>query len=589
MLRSPIVCILAHVDHGKTSILDRIRGTAVASKESGRITQMIGAYYLPRSALIEACGPLGPTADKSLQVPGLLFIDTPGHEAFTSMRERGGSIADIAILVIDVMQGIQPQTEECLRILKANKTPFIVALNKVDLVDGWKVKDTPSFAQSFAAQTPQAQQALEDRLYHIVSRLSVMGYESERFDRVGEFTRQLLLIPCSAKSGEGMAELLLYLSGLCQKFLGAQLQSEASGPAKGSILEVKEEKGMGTTLDVILYEGTLRKNDLIVFGTAQGAKVVKVRGLLRPPMAGESTTPGSRFVYIDEVPAAAGIKIYAPDLAGALAGSPLFAVGDARIEQSIEVEITSQIKSILVERENVLGVVVKTDTLGSAEAFMRLLSAAGIPVRSLGIGPVGKKDVLSAANVAREDRYLGAVLAFNVATLPEAIEESGRSGVSLFNSKIIYNLLDKYAQWADGERRKDTQCAMEDVVLPAKVVVLPNCFFRLSKPAIFGVEVVSGRLRPKAPLVNSTGQLVGIVKAIQDAGKSMDTLRAGQKAAISVDEAYCGKTFKAGDVLYTQVNRAHVALLSGPCALALEAGEKELIPEIMGVCGMRQI
>lgn len=589
MLRSPIVCILAHVDHGKTSILDRIRGTAVASKESGRITQMIGAYYLPRASIISACGPLGPTADKSLQVPGLLFIDTPGHEAFTSMRERGGSIADIAILVIDLMQGIQPQTEECLRILKANKTPFIVALNKIDLVDGWKVQGTPSFAQSFAAQSPQAQQALEDKLYHIVARLSQMGYESERFDRVGEFTRQLLLIPCSAKSGEGMAELLLYLSGLCQKFLGAQLQTEAAGPAKGSILEVKEEKGMGTTLDVIIYDGTLRRNDLIVFGTAQGAKVVKIRGLLRPPLPGESTPAGSRFVYIDEVPAAAGIKIYAPELEGALAGSPIFAVPNVRVEREIEVEITSQIRSILVERDNVLGVVVKTDTLGSAEAFMRLLSAAGVPVRSLGIGPVVKKDVISAATVAREDKYLGAVLAFNVATLPEAIDEAKRAGVSLFNSKIIYNLLDKYAEWADAERRKDTQCAMSDVVLPAKIVVLPNCFFRLNKPAIFGVQVLAGRLRPKAPLVDSAGQIIGIVKAIQDGGKSIDTLRPGQKAAISVDEAYCGKTFKAGDVLYSQVNRAHVALLAGACALALESGEKELIPEIMGVCGMRQI
>ena len=261
MLRSPIVCILAHVDHGKTSILDRIRGTGVAAREAGGITQMIGASYLPREAILSACGPLRASADKMLKVPGLLFIDTPGHEAFTSMRERGGSIADIAILVIDIMQGIQPQTVESIKILRAQKTPFIVALNKVDLLQGWKAQQTASFAQSIDLQSPPVQQLLEEKLYTIVGRLSEIGLESERYDRVTDFTKQLIMVPCSAKTGEGMAELLLSLAGLSQKYLAGSLENQVEGPAKGSILEVKEEKGLGVTIDVIVYNGTLRRND----------------------------------------------------------------------------------------------------------------------------------------------------------------------------------------------------------------------------------------------------------------------------------------------------------------------------------------
>ncbi len=589
MLRSPVVCILAHVDHGKTSILDKIRGTAVAAKEAGGITQMIGAYYIARPSIIAACGPLSSRAEEILKVPGLLFIDTPGHEAFTSMRERGGSIADIAILVIDIMQGIQPQTLESIQILRNHKTPFVIALNKVDLVQGWKSQDTPSITQSLAAQSPAVQTMLEDKLYTLVGRLSEIGLQAERYDRVSDFTKQLAMVPLSAKTGEGIAELLMMLAGLSQKFLSAELQSQLNGPAKGSIIEVKEEKGLGTTLDVIIYDGTLHKNDLLVFGTANGARMVKVRGILRPPRLGETAAPGSKYVYIDDAPAASGVKIYAPDLEGALAGSPIRVVPTAQMVASVEIEITTQIKQVLVTHEAVAGVVVKADTLGSAEAIMRLLSAAGMKVREVGVGPVSKKDVISAHTAGLQDRFVGVVLAFNVPVAPDAVEEATRAHVPLFTSPIIYRVLEDYANWANAEKAKELASAMNAAILPAKILVLPNCFFRLNKPAVFGVEVKGGRLRAGTPLMNAKGEIIGEVKQIQVDAKPVEQLNEKMQAAISVPEAYCGKTFKEGDLLYSFINKGQAALLRTKAASALSDNEKALLEQIMVIEGEIQI
>lgn len=588
MLRSPVVCILAHVDHGKTSILDRIRGTAVASKEAGGITQMIGSYYLPTPAITALCGGELERKKIELRIPGLLFIDTPGHEAFTSMRERGGSIADIAILVIDVAQGIQPQTMESINILKANKTPFIVALNKIDLINGWKPKGGAFFIDALEAQRPEVQARLDEKLYTILGKLSELGFEAERFDRVTDFSKQLVMVPCSAKSGEGIPDLLLFLAGLSQRFLEPILQDEAGMPAKGSIIELKDERGLGATIDVIIYSGTLRKNVTIVYGTQNGVASTNVRAILRPPLPGEKLAAGERFVYIDEIEAAAGVKIFAPGLSDALPGSPIMvAEKDADLKQ-YEEEITSQIKSILVSHESA-GVVLRTDTLGSAEAFSRILASAKIPVKSIGIGSVTKKDVIDAHAVAQENKYVGAVFAFSVGIPPEVQEAADSARIPIFSSRIIYNVLEKYQEWAATERKADTDAAICEVVLPAKLRVLPNCFFRLSKPAVFGVEVLQGRLRSKAELIDSHGNSVGSIKQMQADGKPVDIATPGMQLAISVDGALCGKSFKQGDALFTFIDKRNADKMRISCKDDLSADEVLLLDGIVALTSTAKI
>ena len=175
-IRQPIITVLGHVDHGKTSVLDYLRGTTLADREAGKITQHIGATEVPLDKIKESCGELLDLFKLEFNIPGLLFIDTPGHEAFSNLRKRGGSIADIAVLVIDINQGIQPQTRESIEILKSFKVPFIIAANKVDLITGWNSKDK-IFIKNLKNQAENVTKYFNNNFYKILGNLSEMGFE----------------------------------------------------------------------------------------------------------------------------------------------------------------------------------------------------------------------------------------------------------------------------------------------------------------------------------------------------------------------------------------------------------------------------
>ena len=239
-IRQPIVCVLGHVDTGKTLLLDKIRKTSVQAREAGGITQHIGASFFPVETLKQIIGPSLSMLKGEIEIPGLLIVDTPGHEAFTNLRRRGGSVADIAILVIDILRGFEAQTYECIEILKARKTPFIVAVNKVDRVPGWKSQPAAPFLKAYASQDSYVREDVDNKLYEVIGTFSRLGFRTDRFDRVKDFTSTIALVPTSAKTGEGLTELLMVLVGLTQQFLKKQLQT-TEGPAKGSVLEVKEE------------------------------------------------------------------------------------------------------------------------------------------------------------------------------------------------------------------------------------------------------------------------------------------------------------------------------------------------------------
>jgi translation initiation factor 5B len=583
MIRQPIVAVMGHVDHGKTSLLDAIRGTGVAKKEAGFITQHVGASELPAEIICDTCRDSMAKMGLKIKVPGLLFIDTPGHESFMNLRERGGSIADIAVLVVDVMQGFQPQTLESIRILRQYKTPFIVAANKIDLVHGWRQQEG-GVIDDINTQSPQVQAKLEELMYELVGRLYEHGMESERFDRVKDFTKQIVIVPCSAKTKEGIPELLLLLTGLSQRFLEEQLKTEVSGPAKGTILEVKEERGLGTTIDVIIYDGTLKKNDNIIFGTINGAKETKVRALLKPKLPSEIKDPKDKFKYIDEANAASGVKVFAPGLEEAVPGSPLLVATDEQMELSEIQEISEQIKAILFNTQDD-GVVVKADTLGSSEALIKLLQANSIPVRSTGIGQVERKDIVEASLVRERDKYAGAVVAFNVPTQTDAIQEAENKGVPIFSSNIIYALIDKYNLWLREEKEKDKKAALCSLPMPVKIKALPGCCFRASKPAIFGIEVLEGRLRTKVPLMTEKGEQVGEVRNIQAEKESVEEATKGMQVAISIEEAFYGKNIFEGDILYTYLDRKSAALVLESCKDLLTEEEKALVSKILKLSG----
>ena len=575
---------MGHVDHGKTSLLDAIRKSTVAKREAGAITQHIGASEVPIEEISKICGALGASQKSELKIPGLLFIDTPGHEAFTNLRKRGGSVADLAVVVVDIMQGFQPQTLEALNILRDYRTPFVVAANKIDLITGWNPQKTNSFLFSLELQMSLVQTRLDEKMYELVGRLSQLGFQSERFDRVSDFTKQVAIMPVSAKTGEGVGELLMSIAGISQRFLERQLNIEVKGPAKGAILEVKDEKGLGKTIDVIVYDGSLKQNDIIAFGTMNGAAETKVRALLKPKPMDEMRDPREKFDYVDEVFAASGVKIYAPGLENALAGSSLFAITDGNRAACIE-EIGKEISDILVESSGP-GVIVKADALGSAEALEKLLGDMDVPLKKASIGPVMKKDVMDANNAKSQNRYYGVVLAFNVDVADEAKTEASKYKIPVIESDVVYTLLENYKKWVEFEKEIERGEAYSSMVLPGKIRILPGCCFRAKSPMIVGVEIVSGRLRPGYRLMNSKGEEMGEVKSIQREKESVEEAKQGEQLAVSIDTQFTfGRQVNEGDSFYTAVPREHYRLLTTKFKQHLSDGEMVLLIEIRRIAG----
>jgi translation initiation factor 5B len=555
--RSPIISVMGHVDHGKSSILDRIRNSAICDSEAGGITQAIGASIVPLHILKKFCDKVN--TKFNFIIPGLLFIDTPGHEAFTSLRKRGGNLADIAILTIDINEGFKPQTIEAFEILKNYKTPFIIALNKIDLVNGFRIKEDlkdRTLLENLNAQDFQIQQDIEAKLYNIVAFISEkFGLESERFDRC-DFTKQIAIVPCSAKTGIGIAELLMVLTGLTQKYLENSLKCniETNSPSKGTILEVKNVDGLGLCMDAILYDGVMRVNDILIIGNIDKPIVTKVKGLFEPKALTDMRDKKAKYQPIKEISAASGVRVSAPELEGVIAGMPLISCPQSTPQAVIEElksKIQSEVEEVLIETEKE-GIVVKADTIGSLEAIIKLLKDKGITIRKASVGNITKKDITDAESNYEKDPTESVILGFNI------IDASGikNDKVKIVTSNIIYKLIDTYDEWKLSETKRLEQKELEGLVRPCKIEYLQNYTFRSNNPAIVGIEVLSGQLIAGTNIMKTDGIVLTNVKEIQKNKESVKTLDKKEQAAASLPGVTVGRQIAEGDIYYSAIPEA---------------------------------
>ena len=571
MIRQPIVSVLGHVDHGKTALLDSIRGSNVAAREPGAITQHIGATEVPSDTIADVCGDL--MEGRELEVPGLLFIDTPGHHSFVTLRARGGALADLAILVIDINEGIMPQTVESLSILKRFKTPFLVAANKIDRVMGWRKRTSLSFREMISDQPESYVEYFDQKFYNLVGQLYQEGFDSEMFDKIEDFTTVVAVVPTSGKFAVGIQEVLLMLVGLAQRFLTPRLKT-VSGPAKGTILEVKEERGLGPTIDTIIYDGVIRKGDTIVLGGTEEPLVTRARTLLKPKPLDEIRDPRERFDSVDEVYAAAGIKISGSGLESAIAGSPLRVSGEDIEEAKKEVIQETKIE---VETEDT-GILVKADAIGSLEAISFELRHAKIPVKTAEVGDVSKRDVVSAATVA--DPMKRVIFAFNVDVLPDAKEELLRTEVKLLEGNIIYGILEDYQAWAEEMQLELERRRLRTITHPGKILLLQDHVFRASKPAIVGVRVLAGRIRQGVGLLRDDGRVIGKIKSLRSGEDSLKEALAGSEIAMAVDGVTVGRQMSPGDVLYVDIPESAAKKLD---SVDLNPDEKEVLERVKDI------
>lgn len=570
MIRQPIICVLGHVDHGKTTLLDKIRSSAIASKEIGGITQHIGASEVSIDIINNICKSISNKFNFNLKIPGLLFIDTPGHEAFTNLRKRGGSIADIAIIVVDISKGLEPQTIEAINILKEYKTPFVVAANKIDLINGWHKTELPSIINALKQQNQQTLDLVETKLFELMGSLSEYEFNSERFDRINDFKTEIAIIPISAKTGEGIAELLMLISGLSQKFLEMKLNIEVKGPGKGNIIEKKEIIGLGTTIDIILYNGSLHVNDIIAFATATGIVTAKIKALLKP----KTRKQENNFEYLKQINAASGIKISANGLENAIPGSPLIQV----IDNSYINEIKLDIKDVF-ETDN-KGIILKTDTIGSLEAISMLLKNENFNIGKKAIGNITKRDVLDAFAMNVKDPNNAIILGFNISIDKDAIEAAEMSNIKIINETIIYKIIDKYKEIVEKNIKNRTEEIESKLIFPGKLMIIPNTCFRASHPAIFGIDILSGRIKPGYVLITENNTVIGKIIGLQNEGTPLPIAKKGDKIAISVNGTTFGRQIKDGQILYSKISRNDEKLLTTEFSYLLNEEEKELLSQI---------
>jgi translation initiation factor 5B len=561
-VRQPIVGVLGHVDHGKTSLLDNIRGGVVAAREAGGITQHIGATEVPIQEIERICKDI--IGNRNFKIPGLLFIDTPGHESFSSLRIRGGSIADIAVLVIDVREGIMPQTRESLEVLKKFKTPFVVAANKVDLIEGFSGMKG-AFIPTVKTLDPTKMEELDNRIFQLSSQLYREGFSADRYDRISDFTRNVAIVPLSAKSGYGVPDLLMVLSGLAQTFLESQLRNEDE-TAEGTILEVREEKGMGEVSDAILYSGIIKRGETVLTGTVDGIKALKIKGIFKPKPLDEIRDPRDRFIPVAEVKAASGIRILFQGEGGVIPGSPFKeASGDLiTLKKSIEDAIKGSF------RPTSEGIVAKADTVGGLEALVYELGRINVPIKKAEVGPVSKRDFTDAiTNSIPENRI---IIAFNV-----PVDVKDDSEVRVIENRIIYSIKDDLIKARDEIKQKELEGKRKAMTFPCKLLIMEGNVFRISKPAIFGVRVIGGKLRVKTQLMKIDGSNVGPVKSIRTGEQSLEEAKQGDEVAIAMDGITIGRQLKEGDILYSDINERDFRILKEE---ELNGDEKMIMDEI---------
>jgi len=538
-IRQPIITVCGHVDHGKTSILDCIRDSSLQEKEAGQITQKISFTSYPIDQLKKAC-PLIEKSGIKLNIPGFLFIDTPGHAAFTNLRKRGGSLADLAILVIDINEGIKPQTAEVIQILKLNKTPFLIALNKIDNISSWRKLDD-NLQKSIESQPSNIKQIFDERYMTLIGSLNSHGFDSDLFYNIKDFTKKIALVPCSAKTKEGIPELIMMLCGLSQKYLEDKLI--LGKEAKGVILEVKKEKSTNYA-EAILYDGELLKKDEIAIASFNTPIITKIRILE------EIQSLSLKFKPKEKVQASTGLRLQLITKNEILPGMPFMICkgNDEKIKKEFKKEISENIKT---EKQ---GIIIKADSLGSLEALLVLLKQNKIPVVKAGIGKINKTDIISAKANLEINEIDAIIVGFNVSIDEDAKEI--QSNIKIITNDVIYKLIEDVVKFRTEKRKEIEKKRLMGLTTICKLKILPQYVFRNTKPAIFGVKVEAGKLISGLILIDKEDEKIGRIKNIQSENKSVQEATEDMEVAISIPGINFERQLKNKEYLYSNISKS---------------------------------
>ena len=494
--RAPVVVVMGHVDHGKTSLLDRIRSANVVAGEAGGITQHIGAYRV------------------MVNGSPVTFLDTPGHEAFTTMRARGAMVTDIAILVVAADDGIMPQTIESINHAKAAGTPIVVAINKMDLPG-----------------------ANPDRIKQDLTKYDLVPEE---------WGGDTIVCPISAKTGAGVKELL---ENLVLQAEIMELKANPNRPARGTVVEARLDKGRGPIMTVLVQNGTLHTGDIIIAGTAVG----RVRVMTND--RGERITDAGPSVPVEiagmsEVPSAGDVFNAVADerMARALAEERLAAQRSAAAAGAGKKVSLEDLFARIQEGDlKDFNIIVKADVQGSAEAVktsLEKLSNEEVRVRVIhsGVGAINESDVMLASTSN------AVIVGFNVRPDNAARDSAERSKVELRMYRVIYDCIN------------DVEAAMKGMLAPKfHEVIIGHAevrqTFRVSKVGtVCGCYVQDGKIQRNCSVRVNRDNIVifeGELASLRRFKDDVKEVSAGYECGMQVEKF---NDIKEGDVIECFVN-----------------------------------
>ncbi len=551
-LREPVVCVLGHVDHGKTTFLDAVRGTSIAKSEKGGITQRIGATEISRETIERYSKEI--LGNMKIRIPGLLFIDTPGHVAFANMRARGGALADIAILVVDINEGLKPQTIESLNILKKFKTPFIVVANKIDMITMFRECSGKSFKECLSKQRPEWVAEFDKKFYELVGKFYEQGFAAERYDKISDFKKTLMIVPVSARSSVGIQDVIVMLSGLAQRFLESEISLRDTGQAAGTAIEVQREESLGLTLDTVLYQGVLKRGQTIALNTKQGTEVTKIKALLV-----NASSRGKNLEERHSVSAASAVRILIGDRLDVIPGTPIYGVETEEERENAFEEIRKQTQPNI--ELSPVGIHVKADALGSLEAIAFELMQRGIKIRFAGIGDISRRDIVSTETVNEPlDRL---IIGFNVSLLPDAQESLGTSEANVLTGNVIYSIVEETEAWIRQKREEMLEEKKHEISVPSKISIMPEYIFRSTKPVIAGIKVHAGRVKVGDKLIKSDGRYAGTIRSLRDGEISKKFCDAPGEIAAAIEGVTLNRQISPGEMLYVDIPEGMVKEIRG--------------------------
>ena len=570
--RSPIFCIMGHVDTGKTKLLDKIRNTNVQEGEAGGITQQIGATFIPKESLLIKSN------TQDIKIPGILMIDTPGHEAFANLRLRGSSLCDIAIVVIDIVHGLEQQTIQSINILRDSNIKFIFALNKIDRLYGWTSVENRNIKESLNENKLQLDE-FNNRLNKINCDIMSLGINVKLFWENDSIEDTISICPISAITGEGICDLLTYVIKMSQDNLTEEIKIKDE--LKCVIMEKTITEGVGASIDAILINGSLKKGDIINFQTNDGISKTTIRNLLTPPPNKESRIK-SEYIHHNFVKGSMGVKIVANDLDRAIVGSQIYFENE-------KIELKEDISEFKLQSN---GVTVFASTQGALEALIYFLQnecKPPVPVFEVYIGNVMKKHIDKMIINKSDKKEFSTILAFNVNVVTNVEDFAKKNSIKIFNAEIIYHLFDQYTKYRNDIINERKMMYKSEAIFPCSLKILENNIFRKKNPLIFGVSVLDGNVRLGTPIITDEKVIIGKVTGIRSNDKDIEIGKKGMEVCIKVennDSIAFDRQFSHKNKLFSSISRNSINVLKEHFSDEITKDDAQLISKIKSILGL---